>query len=135
MKQLSNLWARDAALQCCFNQEAIDFLIFVYTGSLDADAIFEPKLLSGVAGQVKYKNAADPNAQAAIKAFGITRGDGEPLPSLMELGNESSSRQSQSKIKVETWEASPNDNFYKLQETWYDTVEKLDFKGVSLKRS
>jgi len=112
-KLLANLWARGAALQCCFNQEAIDFLIPVYHGSVAANAVFDPSCLSAIAGQVKFKEPGDQKAETLIRPFGIHRDPHSPLPYLallMELGNESSEK---SKIKTKLPEPPKQGNFLK----------------------
>ena len=101
-KLLANLWARGAALQCCFNQKAIDFTIPVYHGPVNANAMFDPSRLGGLPGQVKFKVASDPQAETLIRPFGIPRDPHHPLPYLallMELGNESNYK-GYSKIKA-----------------------------------
>jgi hypothetical protein len=93
-KLLANLWARGAALQCCFRQKAIGFTIPVYhcDGPFAADAVFDPSRLSGISGQVKFRVAGEPQAERGIQPFGIPRDPHQPLPYLallMELGSES----------------------------------------------
>jgi hypothetical protein len=98
---LANLWARGAALQCCFNQASIDFLIPLYIGPVDDTDRFNPSHLSVVAGQVKFKNAGDKKAGFAIRPIGIPRDRHQPLPYLalhLELGNDSNYWDTKSKI-------------------------------------
>jgi hypothetical protein len=98
---LVNLWARGAALQCCLNQESIDFLIPIYIGSIVEADRFNPSRLSVVAGQVKFKHDRDKQAGYKIRPIGIPRDRHHPLPYLallMELGNDSTYRESNSKI-------------------------------------
>ncbi|KAF8515975.1 hypothetical protein BU17DRAFT_76734 [Hysterangium stoloniferum] len=98
---LANLWARGAALQCCFTQEGIDLLILTYTGSIEANAVFDPSWLSAAVVQVKFKAAGDKKASSKMRPLGIPRDLHQPLPYLallMELGNESNYRENHSKI-------------------------------------
>ena len=101
-QRLANLWARGAALQCCFTQEKIDFLLVVYHGSVEPGSIFDPSLHSVVAGQAKYRGAGDKNAELAISPIGVVRNRDNPLPYLailMELGAEASFKENGKKIK------------------------------------
>ncbi|KAF8816611.1 hypothetical protein BYT27DRAFT_7220522 [Phlegmacium glaucopus] len=87
MKLLANLWARGAALQCCFSQESIDLIIPLYCGSIHPDSNFDPAQFSAVVIQIKYKSAGDTNAEPAIRPIGVVRdhnGD-QPLPYLAML--------------------------------------------------
>ena len=100
-KLLANLWARGAALQCRFDQKAIDFTIPVYHGPVDAGAMFDPSRLSGLSCRVRFKVTDDPQAETLIRPFGIPRDPHDPLPYLallMELGSESNYK-GYSKIK------------------------------------
>jgi hypothetical protein len=126
---LANLWARGAALQCCFGQEAIDFLIPVYLGSVNPDSNFDPSLLSVVAGQVKYKVAGDKEAEDAIRPTGASRDRHQPLPYLamfMELGSESCYRASGSKIQCAASKTPVDDEFSCLSDAWDEAVKKLE---------
>ncbi|KAK2463806.1 hypothetical protein APHAL10511_004111 [Amanita phalloides] len=101
-KLLANLWARGAALQCCFSQESIDFIIPLYDGPINPDSEFDPSRLSAVIGQVKNKVAGDKKAELAIRPIGLLRNRLQPLPYLailMELGNESEHQATGSKNK------------------------------------
>jgi hypothetical protein len=126
---LANLWARGAALQCCLGQEAIDFLIPVYLGSVDPDSKFVPSLLSVVAGQVKYKIAGDKEAEDAIRPIGASRDRHQPLPYLamfMELGSESRYRASGSKIKCAASKPPADDEFGRLSDAWDEAVKEFE---------
>ena len=126
---LANLWARGAILQCCFNQESIDFLMVVYFGDIKSGAFFDPAMLSAVFGQVKFKNRADTTAEEAIRPFGLFRDLSEPLPYLtllFELGNESAHGATRSKIKVTTPTPTANGEFPRLRRNWLTAVEALD---------
>ncbi|KIL60391.1 hypothetical protein M378DRAFT_26527 [Amanita muscaria Koide BX008] len=102
---LANLWARGAALQCCFNQESLGWLIPIYifpdgTAGFDSNAKFDPSRLSAVFGQVKNKEAGDSKAE---KAIGIPCDPDQPLPYLailMELGTMSTYRETGSNMKL-----------------------------------
>jgi hypothetical protein len=100
---LENLWARGAALQCCFNQEAIDFLIVTYSGPIGATDIFDPTRLSAIVVQIKNKVQADTNAELGTQPIGVPRNAPQPLPyiaMLLELGNNSCHRSTNSQIKT-----------------------------------
>jgi hypothetical protein len=87
---LANLWARHAALQCCFNQESLDLLIPTYRGSMTD--FFDPDRLSAIIVQVKNNTTGDPRAGDALRPIGISNDLSEPLPYLailMEFGAES----------------------------------------------
>jgi hypothetical protein len=102
---LANLWARSAALQCSFNQESLDLFIVTYSGSIAPGEIFDPEMLSGVVVQVKFKIKADGKAGAALRPIGIPRDSSRPLPYLallLELGNESAHKETNSKIEVKS---------------------------------
>ena len=129
---LANLWARGAALQCCFSQESIDFLIPLYIGSVCPESEFDPSRLSVVAGQVKYKVAGDKKAGPAIRPMGAPRDRHQPLPYLailMELGNESYYKDSGSQIKYAASEPPPDGKFETLCDLWDAAVKKLDNYG------
>jgi len=111
---LANLWARGAALQCCFCQEAIDVLIPSYHGSVDPNSKFDPNLLSAIAGQFKNKVAGDKQAELAIRPIGVFRDPRQPLPYLallMELGTESRFIENGSMIKCTASEPRADDEF------------------------
>jgi len=123
-KLLANLWAREAILQCSFNQSSIDCLAPVYFGSVDEGAVFDPDLLSGGVWQIKYKEAADTMAETGMRPIGIPRDLDRPLPyfaMLMELGNESSHKGIRSKIKCTPSEV-PSDQFRQLSQSWLDAL-------------
>jgi hypothetical protein len=78
-------------------------MIVTYKGSVTADSIFDIENLSAVVVQIKNKDRPDTKAGPALRPLGIPRRVGRPLPYialLMELGNESRHRKSNSKIKV-----------------------------------
>jgi hypothetical protein len=88
---LANLWARGAALQCCFRQESIDFLIVTYHGPIRADAPFDPSYLCATVVSMKFKGAADTRAESAVRPIGVPRDIYQPLPYLaviLQLGTE-----------------------------------------------
>ena len=114
-KLLANLWSRGVALQCSFNQEAIDFLIPIYTGSLAPGEPFDPSKLTGMVGQVKNKAAGDSDAKDAMRPFALPRNTSSPLPYLavlMELGTESQFRETGSHLRVKTWDTDGNSPSY-----------------------
>src|SRR5438477_5855927 len=89
---LANLWARQAALQCAFNQRSIDLLIPAYMGSTEPKATFNPTMLSGIVVRVEYKTKADTTVEDDIRPIGIPCDLSAPLPYivfLMEFGTES----------------------------------------------
>ena len=125
---LANLWARGAILQCCFNQESIDFLMVMYHGDIQADAVFDPAMLSGVFGQVKFKSKTDTTAEQAVRPIGLPRDLSQPLPYLallLELGNESCYATTHLNIKVTTPEAALEGQFQKLTEKWVAATSTL----------
>lgn len=122
-KLLANAWARGAALQCCFSQELIYFLIPLYHGSVHPDSKFDPSRLSAVMVQIKNKVAK--NAEPALRPTGVPRDRHQPLPYLvilMELGNEFSYDDSGSKIKYAGSEPSADGEFGILCDA-YDALE------------
>ena len=126
-KLLANLWARGAALQCCFRQKAIDFTIPTYRceGPFETDAVFDLSCLSGVSGQVKFKVSGEPQAESRIQP-GIPRDPRDPLPYLallMELGSEAE-YQGHGKIKATPSEPTSPDKFPKLITTLASAAEK-----------
>jgi hypothetical protein len=128
-QMLANLWAHGAALQCCFTQESVDFLIPIYIGSVTPDAAFDPSCLSVAAGQVKFKVAGDKKAEAAIRPIGIPCDLSQPLPYLailMELGNESNYQKNHSKIKSMAPKPVTDREFEELTGTWIAAEECLE---------
>jgi len=126
---LANLWARGAILQCCFNQESIDFLMVVYHGDIEADAVFDPAMLSAAFGQVKFKSGVDTTAEQAIRPIGLPRDLSQPLPYLtllLKLGNESNHQITHSKIKVTIPESAAEGKFQELTENWLDAAKSLE---------
>lgn len=100
----------------------------VYHGDIDADAVFNPAMLSAAFGQVKYKSKADTTAEQAIRPIGLPRNSTEPLPYLallLELGNESHHGKTHSKIKVTIPKATEKDKFQSLTENHLVAVEAL----------
>ncbi|KAK2465753.1 hypothetical protein APHAL10511_002297 [Amanita phalloides] len=118
-EMLANHWARGAAIQCCFTQKAIDFIIPVYDGSVDADAVFDPSCLTGIVGQVNFKASGDSQAETVIRPFGIPRDRSHPLPYIalfMELGCESDYQGCPTKkIKPTTFRLTNDDRFSRLK--------------------
>ena len=106
-KLLANLWARGAALQCSFSQEAFDFLVPFYCGFVEPDSIFDPSLLSAALFQIKNRAAGDTQAELAIRPIGVPRDRLPYLAILMELGCESRFKENRSKIK---YKVSPLDD-------------------------
>ncbi|KAK2464125.1 hypothetical protein APHAL10511_003873 [Amanita phalloides] len=128
-KLLANLWARGAALQCCFSQESIDFIIPLYDGPINPDSEFDPSRLSAVIGQVKNKVAGDKKAELAIHPIGLLRNRLQPLPYLailMELGNESKHQVTGSKINCEASELPAEGEFENLYDKWIAAVNELE---------
>ena len=126
---LANLWARGGALQCRFSQESIDFLFPLYFGSVDPDSEFDPSQLSGGVGQIKFKVARDKKAEAAICPIGVPRDCQQPLPYLailMELGNESRYKETNSKIKCATSDPPVDGEFENLCDVWDAAVKRLE---------
>jgi hypothetical protein len=91
---LANLWARHAALQCCFNQASLDLFIPYYTGCITGDSVFDPAALSGVVVQVKYK------ANSALdRKFGHSKGFRKAVPRVFRPKN-NSQRSSQAALST-----------------------------------
>jgi len=126
---LTNLWARGAALQCCFRQEAVDFNIPIYSGSVAADAVFDPSQLSVISGQVKFTTEGKKAAEFAIRPIGIPCDPEKPLPYLtllMELGNESKYQESHSKVKTVASEPAVDGEFARLTAEFADDLQKFE---------
>ena len=97
----------------------------VYHGDIQAEAIFDPAMLSAVFTQVKFKNQADTTAEQAIRPIGLPRNLSRPLPYLtllLELGNESA----HSKIKVTIPKHTAKDEFQNLTEDWLAAAKTLN---------
>lgn len=126
---LANLWARGAALQCCFNQESIDFLIPFYKGPIEATAIFDPAALSGVVGQIKHKVKGDGEAGRKMSPMGIPfhPSSGPPpfLALLLEFGTEAFYRSTKSKIQHAKFVPDKKVQFQSLRAAWLAAQEKL----------
>jgi hypothetical protein len=125
---LANLWARHAALQCSFNQESLDLLIPHYTGSVAPGEIFDPAALSGTIVQIKFRSGSDGNAELAPRPIGLPRDTVEPLPYLalyLELGNESSYKATNTKIKVTASEPTTLGRFKGLSDDCFHAAMKL----------
>jgi len=121
---LANLWARQAALQCCFNQESIDLLIPVYMGSISEHDKFNPTMLSGIVVQVKYKVKADTTVEQDVQPLGVARDLHAPLPYLafvMEL-TESQHQSTGKKVKATAW-LPTNVPFSTLVRDWTSAVD------------
>ena len=96
----------------------------VYHGDIDADAVFDPAMLSAAFGQVKYKNKAETTAEQAIRPIGLSHDLTLPyLTLLLELGNESNHGTTHSKTKVTIPEATEKDKFQRLTESHSVAVE------------
>ena len=133
---LANLWARGAALQCSFNQEALDLFIVTYSGSIASGENFGPKMLSAVVVQVKFKIKADGKAGAALRPIGIPRDYSRPLPYLallLELGNESAHKETNSKIEVKSQPAPAGATFQTLVDSYVAAEKDLeDYRSKQL---
>jgi len=146
---LANLWARGAILQCAFYQESIDFLMVTYHGDIKPDAVFDPAMLSGAFGQVKFKSNPDTQAEKLLRPIGLPRNFFQPLPYLallLELGTESFHKGTKSKLQVITPKAvsTSNGGFGTLVNNWltaaqglanYQAVNKKDPKLVVMKKA
>lgn len=102
----------------------------VYHGDIQAEAIFDPAMLSAVFTQVKFKNQADTTAEQAIRPIGLPRHHSRPLPYLallLELGNESAHRTAHSKTKVTIPKHTANakNEFQKLTQDWLAAAKTL----------
>src|SRR5215472_1353929 len=127
-KLLANLWARQAVLQCSFNQASIHCLIPIYMGSMANDAIFDPAMLTGIVVQVQYKSKGDLASGQNIRPFGIFRDLEAPLPYvafLMELGTESAYGHQGKKVESTVWSRDRNTKFSTLVQEWSVEVDNL----------
>jgi hypothetical protein len=124
---LANTWARQAAIQCSFNQDSLDLLIPAYHGSVTPGAIFYPALLTGIVVQIKFKTTGDKQVGDSLRPLGIPRGLERPLPYLailLELGNESEYQETRSKIKTTASKRVGRDQFQKLIDEWISALKK-----------
>ena len=130
---LANLWARGAALQCCFNQESIDQLVVVYHGAVEVGERFDPTLLSACLVQCKFRKAT---SGCNVRPIGIPRDGMEPLPylwMLIELGTEVKHKTTQSAIEAVA--GSPSGEVYSsLVSKWTQSVNELAEYEKGLKR-
>ena len=100
----------------------------VYHGDINADAVFDPAMLSAAFGRVRYKSKADTTAEQAIRPIGVPRDITEPPPHLtflLELGNESLHVKTHSRIKVTIPEGSEKDTFQTLSSRYLVATEAL----------
>ena len=149
---IANLYARGAALQCAIRQESLDLLIPKYTGSIAADAGFDPAALSGVVVQIKNKNTGDKQAGISLRPIGISRDISAPLPYLallMELGDESVYKETRSKILTMLPSQKKDVDFRTLRNNWLTAEDdfneyerqrktkhmKIDKEGVKKKEA
>ena len=101
----------------------------VYHGDINADATFDPVMLSAAFGQVKFKSEADTTAPQAIRSIGPSRDLSRPLPYLtllLELGNESYHRTIHSKIKATIPKPAVKGKFPILTENWLAAATSLE---------
>jgi len=128
-KLLANLWARGAALQCCFNQESLDLLIVTYKGSVGPDATFNIKKLSVIVFQIKNKSSSDTSALRLLRPVGLHHDRRRPLPYLavaMELGNKSNYQQNTGPIQVTPSAKGSKGAFEALLAAWENALQKLN---------
>jgi hypothetical protein len=124
---LANLWARGAALQCCFSQELIDLVIPVYHGSTEPDSIFDPSLLSAAVARIKNREAGDGQVEPAMHPIDVLRDRCQPLPHLtilMELDYEAPYQETGLKIKCQVSEPVPDGEFGKLRDACEEAVKE-----------
>ena len=122
---LANLWARGAALQCCFNQSSIDCFIVTYFGSVAADAVFDPDLISDFVMQIKLQSVANTGAERKMRRGAIPNDPALPyLAMLMELGTESTHQKTRSKLKS-TIPEYDGSQFQQLEEDWASSTSLL----------
>jgi hypothetical protein len=122
------LWARHAALQCCFNQESLDCLIVAYKGPIGPNIIFDPDALSAIVVHVNLKATPDTAAADALRPIGVPRDPSNPLPYLallMELGTEAFHGKTKKKIKVATPGPAGEREFQKLTREWVGATQAL----------
>lgn len=92
------------------------------------DAVFDPSRLSAVIGQVKNMISAASIEEREMRPFGVPRDLYQPLPYLavlMELGNESNYRETNSKIKYTIPKPPADGEFEALTQKWTNAVNAL----------
>ena len=109
-------------------------MMVVYHGDINADAVFDPTMLTAAFGQVKHKNMADMTTEQVIQPIGLPHDLSAPLPYLallLELGNKSHHGSTHSKIKVTVPEAAKEDKFQILTDHHLVALETLqDLQAV-----
>ena len=133
---LANLWARGAALQCCFSQELIGLVIPVYHGSTEPDPTFDPSLLSAAVARIKNREAGDGQVEPAMHPIDALRDRCQPLPHLtilMELDYEAPYQETGLKIKCQVLEPVPDGEFGKLRDACEEAVKEYVTYGRNKK--
>ena len=96
----------------------------VYNGDMKSDADFDPSMLSGVFGQVKFRSKSDKTAeQAGIRPFRLARDVLAPLPYLaliLELGDNSGSNL---EVSIPEYNA---EEFEICKREWEDAVKAVE---------
>ena len=127
-QRLANLWARGGALQCCFCQEKLDFVIPIYHGSVHEESIFDPSLLSEIPGQIKFRDNGERVAELGIRPIGVDRDLDNPVPYLailMELGCKQRFKENGKKIKYSASDLPVDGEFRSLVEKRNTALEYL----------
>lgn len=99
----------------------------VYLGSVSADAIFDPDLLSDCVVQVKLQDMADTKAEPKMR-HGVIPNDGSLpyLAILMELGTESTHQATRTHFKVTTPKLTSDDSqFHQAVDEWTSAIADL----------
>jgi hypothetical protein len=112
-------------------------MFVIYKGNVAVSEIFNVANLSAGVVQIKYKTNADTQAELALRPIGIPRDTHQPLPYLaflMELGNESNHRETNTRIKVTPSAPLADGAFAKLQDEWMKAVKDLDTHRFQTKR-
>jgi hypothetical protein len=99
------LVARGIAIQCCFNQEAIDNLEGVYWGSVTDHAPFDPERVGPMVGQVKNKVKADTSGADKVQVPG-SNPELSSIVVFLDMGNTSNYAESGTRLLLETGEES-----------------------------
>ena len=115
-------------MQCSRNQSSIDLFGVVYFGSVSPDALFDPDKLGGFVAQIKNQSQAATSEERTLPPIGIPRDLDLPLPYLtlvMELGNNSSFRDTGSQIMTTVPGPTSHGQLRKLVIDWEDAVDEL----------
>jgi hypothetical protein len=97
--------------------------------SIEHGVAFDPAALSAFVLQIKFKIASDSDAGRALRPIGIPRDRHNPPPylaMLLELGNESLYRKTQSKIMCTPSKVPTEGEFHELTNDWEAALKALE---------